>query len=191
VYTPLAQTPSIGGSEALLVRGDGTPSLLASGVRSSIRALDPELAVFGMEPLAETLSQSVGERRFVMLVLAVFAALALLLAAIGVHGVLSYNVARRTREIGIRMALGAEPGRVTALVVAQGMRLAAVGLGLGLVGALLFARALSSLLFGVSSSDPATFLAVLGVIGGSALLASYLPARRAVRVDPISALRQE
>jgi ABC-type antimicrobial peptide transport system permease subunit len=126
-----------------------------------------------------------------MLVLSVFAALALLLAAVGVHGVLSYNVARRTREIGIRMALGAEAASVVALVVKQGFRLTLLGLVLGLAGALLFARALARLLFGVTSSDPATLLAVLAVIGGVALLASYLPARRAVRVDPLTALRQE
>jgi predicted permease len=191
VYTPLAQTPSVGGPEALLVRGAGTASLLAPGVRASVAALDPELAVFGVEPLAETLSQSVSERRFVMLVLAVFAALALLLAAAGVHGVLAYSVARRTREIGIRMALGAQPGRILALVVKQGVRLAAVGLALGLGGALLLARALASLLFGVTTTDPGTLVGVLAVIGGTALLASYLPARRAVRVDPIVALRQE
>jgi putative ABC transport system permease protein len=191
VYTPLAQTPSVGGGEALLVRADGSPALLASGVRSAVRALDAELALFGVEALSETVSQSVGERRFLMLVLSVFAALALLLAAVGVHGVLSYNVARRTREIGIRMALGAEAASVVALVVKQGFRLTLLGLVLGLAGALLFARALARLLFGVTSSDPATLLAVLAVIGGVALLASYLPARRAVRVDPLTALRQE
>jgi predicted permease len=191
VYTPLAQTPSAGGGEALLVRADSSPVLLASGVRSAVRALDPELALFGVEALSETVSQSVGERRFLMLVLSVFAALALLLAAVGVHGVLSYNVARRTREIGVRMALGAQAASVVALVVRQGFRLTLLGLGLGLAGALLFARALGRLLFGVTSTDPVTFLAVVAVIAGVALLASYLPARRAVRVDPLAALRAE
>jgi len=191
VYAPLAQAPSAGSSEALLVRGDGTSSLLLSEVRASIRAVDPALAVFGAEPLAETLSQSVRERRFVTLVLAVFAAVALLLAAIGVHGILSYNVASRRREIGIRMALGAEPGRVTALVVGQGLRLTGAGLAVGVVGALLLTRLLTGLLFGVTSTDPVTFVAVLVVMGGAGLVASYLPARRAVSLDPLVALRPD
>jgi predicted permease len=189
VYAPLAQAPSVNGSEVLLVRGDGSPSLVVSGARSAIRAVDPELAVFGAEPLVETLAQSVSERRFVTLVLAAFAFLALLLAAIGVHGVLSYNVARRRREIGIRMALGAEPARVVALVVGHGIRLAAVGVAVGLAGALLLARALGSLLFGVTPRDAAIFLAVPVVMGAAALLASWAPARRSARVSPAVALR--
>jgi putative ABC transport system permease protein len=189
VYVPLAQAPSVGGPETLLVRASGTPSLLLSEMGSSIRAVDPGLAVFGAEPLSDTLSQSVRERRFVMLVLAAFAAIALFLAAIGVHGVLSYSVARRRREIGIRMALGAEPGRVTALVVGHGLRLTALGLAIGVPGALLLTRLLSGLLFGVTSSDPLTFLAVPVVMGAAGLVASWLPARRAVRLDPLAALR--
>jgi putative ABC transport system permease protein len=191
VYAPLAQAPSAGGPEALLVRSDGTSSLLLSEMRASIHAVDPGLAVFGAEPLSDTLSQSVRERRFLMLVLAAFAALALFLAVIGVHGVLSYTVARRRREIGIRMALGAEPGDVTALVVGQGLRLTLAGLAIGALGALLLTRLLTGLLFGVTATDPATFVAVLLVMGGAGLLASYLPARRAVRMDPLVALRPD
>jgi putative ABC transport system permease protein len=191
VYTPLAQTPSAGGPEALLVRSDGSASLLLSEMRSSIRAIDPGLAVFGAEPLADTLAQSLRERRFVMLVLAVFAAVALLLAAIGVHGTLSYTVAQRRREIGIRMALGAESGRVTALVVGQGLRLTAAGLAVGVLGALLLTRLLAGLLYGVTTNDPETFAAVLVVMGAAGLVASYLPARRAVRLDPLVALRPD
>jgi ABC-type antimicrobial peptide transport system permease subunit len=179
----------VNGSEVLLVRGDGSPSLHVSAARSSIRALDPELAVFGVEPLVDTLSQSVGERRFVTLVLSVFAGLALLLAAIGVHGLLSYSVARRRREIGIRMALGAAPRRVVALVVGQGMRLAALGVVVGMAGALALGRVLGSLLFGVTPTDVKTLLVVLPVMGTAALLASYLPARRSARVSPTLALR--
>ena len=126
-----------------------------------------------------------------MLVLGVFAAVALLLAIIGVHGVLSYTVAQRTREIGIRMALGADRSDVRGLVVTQAARLAALGLTLGLLGALGVSRALSTLLYGVGATDPATFAEVAVVLGAVALVASYLPARRATKVSPVEALREE
>jgi putative ABC transport system permease protein len=156
-----------------------------------VRSIDPLLPLFGVEPLQQTLSHSLGEQRFTMLALGVFAAVALLLAALGVHGVLSYTVSQRTREIGIRIALGADPARVRVLVVSQGATLALVGLTLGLVSALAVTRTLSSLLFGVSARDPLTFAAVALVLGVVALVASYLPARRASRTDPTVALRSE
>jgi putative ABC transport system permease protein len=189
VYAPLAQTP--GASEALIVRTSADPATLGGTIRSAIREIDPGLAVFGVEPLADTVSASVGEQRFVMLLLGIFAGLALLLAAIGIHGVLSYDVAQRTREIGIRMALGAPPARVTALVVSQGARLSAIGLVLGVVFGAVFARALAGLLFGVTATDAATFALVVAILGAVAMLATWIPARRAVRVDPLAALRQE
>jgi putative ABC transport system permease protein len=188
VYAPLAQTP--GGSEALIVRTAGDPASLAAAMRGAIREIDPGLAVFGVEPLADTLSESVGEQRFMMLLLGLFAMLALLLAAIGIHGVLSYTVAQRTREIGIRMALGAPPQRVTALVFRQGARLSALGLVAGLVLAAIFARTLAGLLFGVSATDVTIFAAVLVVLGAVAMFSTWLPARRAVRVDPLTAIRE-
>jgi putative ABC transport system permease protein len=189
IYLPTTQAPATGGS--LLARGQGDPVTLAPAVRAVVRALDPALPLFGVEPLSETLSHSVGQRRFTMLVLGVFAAVALLLAIIGVHGVLSYTVAQRTREIGIRMALGADRSNVRGLVVTQGARLAALGLTLGLLGALAVSRALSTLLYGVGATDPATFAEVALVLGAVALVASYLPARRATRVSPVEALREE
>jgi predicted permease len=191
VYLPLAQAPSANGAGVLLVRGDGDVLALAPQVRRAIRAIDRELAVFGVEPLVETRARSVGRQRFTMLLIAVFAALALGLAGVGVHGVLSYAVAQRTREIGIRVALGARPARVLRLVLGQGLRLAAWGIALGLGGALAFSRVLRSLLFGVTPDDPLTMVSVAGVLGAVALVAAYVPARRALRVNPAVALRSE
>jgi putative ABC transport system permease protein len=188
VYLPLTQAPM---ASAVLVRTDGNPSLLAPGVRRVLREIDPQLALFGVEPLTETLGNSQSQRRFTMILLVAFAAVALLLAAIGVHGVLSYSVAQRTREIGIRAALGADVGRIRGLVVSQGARLAVFGIVLGLAGALGLTRLLSTLLFGVGARDPLTFAGVGIVLAVVALVAVWLPARRATRVDPLVALRHE
>ena len=189
VYLPVSQAPVTGGS--LLVRVRGEPTELAPAVRATVRELDPGLPLFGVEPLRETLSNSLGQRRFTMVVLAAFAAVSLLLAIIGVHGVLSYTVAQRTREIGIRMALGADQGNVRTLVVGQGAMLAGAGLAIGLLGAFALTRVLSTLLYGVGATDPVTFGTVALLLGGVALLASYYPARRATRVSPVEALREE
>jgi predicted permease len=189
LYLPLAQAPTGGGSVLLRVRGD--PMALANPVRAAVRELDPGLAVFGVEPLERTFARSVGQERFTTLLTGLFAALALVLATVGVHGVLSYSVAQRTREIGIRMALGAERDRVVRLVVAQGLAPAAAGMALGVAGAAGLSRLLASLLFGVSATDAAVFGGVVAVLACVTLLASWLPARRASRVDPASALRSE
>lgn len=189
LYLPTLQAPIAGGS--LLVRGGGDPNLLAASVRGIVRDLDPALPLFGVEPLANTLADSAGQRRFTMLVLAVFAGVALLLSAIGVHGVLSYSVAQRTREIGIRMALGADRGRIRSMVLGQGVRLAAVGLGIGVLGAVAVTRLLSALLFGVGAQDPATIVVVTLGLGMVALVASWLPARRAAGVEPAVTLTAE
>ena len=186
-YVALAQGRAFAG--VLLVRTDGAPEAFIGPIRSAMKAVDPGLAVFGVEPFEETVAESIGQRRFIMVLLVVFASLALTLAAIGIHGVLSYSVAQRHREIGIRMALGAEGSRVTRLVVLQGMRLTAIGIVLGTLGALAVTRVLSNLLYGVSARDVPTLVAVLPVLAGVAALASYLPARRAVRIDPLAALR--
>jgi putative ABC transport system permease protein len=175
----------------LLLRASGDLLGLASAARGAIRELDPALAVFGLEPLEETMSRSVAERRFTMLLLGLFAALALLLAAVGIHGVLSFGIASRTREFGLRMALGAHPGLVRRLVVREGLALTGCGLAIGLLGALALTRLLANLLFGVTPQDPATFLAVTIFIMAVAASASYIPARRATNVDPAVALRSE
>jgi predicted permease len=190
IYLPLAQAPSFGGGEVLLVRTSGSPEAVTGEIRAAISGVDRGLAVFGVEPLERTVSESIGQRRFVMLLLLLFAVLALTLAAIGIHGVLSYTVALRRHEIGIRMALGAAPARVTRQVLAHGMRLTGLGLLLGLGGALLVMRLLTSLVFGVSTRDAATMAVAIPILAGVALLAAYLPARRAVRTDPLAALRE-
>jgi putative ABC transport system permease protein len=188
-YMPLAQAPSRGG-QSLLVRTAGDPGALAGAVRGAIREIDPALAVYGVEPLTATLADSFGTRRFVMLLLMLFAALAMLLAAVGVHGVLSYTVSQRTREIGVRMAMGASPRSVVRLVLGEGAKLIVLGLGTGLVLGVAFTRALGGLLYGVTSTDPLTFLAVGVLLAVVAGVSSYIPARRAMRVDPIVALRE-
>jgi predicted permease len=188
-YAPLAQTRFT--ALALMVRTGGDPVDTAPSVRAAIREIDPELAVFGLEPLSETVANSLGEERFMMLLLGLFGALALVLAAIGVHGVLAYLVAQRTQEIGVRMALGATTARVTRLVVAQGVRLVSLGVATGVGMALVLGRWLSGLLFGVTPTDPMTMAAAVVTICAVAALSIWLPARRAVRIDPLVALRQE
>ena len=190
-YIPAAQAPTRGGGEALLVRTAADPLSLAEPVRSVVRDIDPGLAMFGVEPLDRTLSESLGTERFLMVLLALFASLALLLAAIGIHGVLSYTVAQRTREIGIRMALGAPQKSVVHLVLVQGATLTLCGLGAGLALALVFARSMSGLLFGVTTTDVPTLAIVLAVLTLVAAIATWVPVRRATHVDPIAALRQE
>jgi putative ABC transport system permease protein len=191
LYAPLAQAPSANGAGALLVRTAGDPASIVSAVRGAIREQDPALAVFGLEPFSETMSRSVAERRFTMLVLGLLASVALVLAAVGVHGVLSYSVTQRTREIGIRLALGALPGRVLRLVVFEGVALALTGAVLGLAAAYVLTRSMGTLLFEVAPTDPVTFVVVPAGLVLVALAASYIPARRATRIDPVRALRAE
>lgn len=189
VYLPTSQAPVTGGS--LLVRAAAPMASLVPSVRRIVKELDGGLPVFGVESLDETVADSMEQRRFTMIVLGSFAGVALLLAIVGVHGVLSYGVARRTREIGIRIALGAKPRAVQRLVLAQGAALVAAGLGAGVLGAMAVTRGLTSMLFGVGAADPVTYLAVAALLGTVALLASWLPARRASLVDPAKALRIE
>ncbi len=186
VYLPLPQAPM---PSALLVRAEGNPLLLAPGLRRVVHDIDPQLALFGVETLAETVGNTQAQRRFTMTLLVAFAGLALVLAIIGVHGVLSYAVAQRTREIGIRVALGADLPRIRTLVMSQGAVLATVGVALGLGLAVALTRLLGTLLYGIGPRDPLTFAGVGVMLAGVAIVASWLPARRAARVDPIVALR--
>jgi putative ABC transport system permease protein len=191
VYTPIAQTPSANGSGVLLLRTSRNPADLAVPAIAAIHDVDRGLAVFGVEPLQLTLSRSIGQRRFTMLLLGLFAGVALLLAAVGIHGVLSCGVSQRSREIGIRMALGARASDVVTAIVREGLGLAAIGLALGLAGAFALTRFLSTQLFGIAPTDPATFAAVAALLAVVALAATLAPARRATLVDPIVTLRSE
>ena len=167
-YAPLAQAPTRG-TGVLLVRAAGDPAALGPAIGAVVREIDPGLAVFGVEPLDDTLLRSVGQQRFAMILLALFAGLALVLAVIGVHGVLSYGVTERRRELGIRVALGAASRQITWLVVREGLVLTAAGIAVGIAGALIASRALSSLLFGVGATDASTYVAVAAALAGVAL----------------------
>jgi putative ABC transport system permease protein len=162
-----------------------------TALRERILQVDKLTAITRVRTLNELVSASVAQPRFYALLLIVFAGLALLLAVIGMYGVMAYAVSRRTHEIGIRMALGAEAGRIQRWVVGQGMLLIGFGLVAGLVAARLLTRLLTDLLFGVKPNDPATFVVIAAVLVGAALLACWVPARRAARVDPMLALRHE
>lgn len=189
---PTMYLPSIEiGRPTLVVRTSGDPLELTAAVRAAVQAVDKDQPVANVASMQQILSRSVGEPRFRTLLLSVFAALALILAGVGIYGVMSYTVARRTHEIGIRMALGARPGDTIRLVIAQGLTLALIGVGAGLAGAFGLTRLLSSLLFGVSATDPLTFSLIAILLTGVAALACYIPARRAARVDPMIALRCE
>jgi putative ABC transport system permease protein len=195
VFLPDAQNP--GASNMLVARvapGQNNReglSGLSAAIRDRARALDPSEPVYQVVAMNERLSDSFAPRRFQMLLFGAFAALALAIAAVGIYGVVSYAVSRRTHEIGIRMALGATPRDALKMVIRQGMLLALIGVGLGLAGALALTRVMKSLLFNMSATDPATFVGVALLLVAVALIASYIPARRATKVDPLQSLRQE
>jgi putative ABC transport system permease protein len=174
-----------------VVRTDGDPQALVAGVRGAVREVDPSLPVFGLRPMSEVVARSMVQPRFLSLLLATFAAIALFLAAIGIYGVMAYSVARRTQEIGVRMALGAQRLHVLRLVFGQGFVLLAIGTAIGLGGAFALTRLMHSLLFEITPTDPLTYSAVVGLLSLVALLACYIPARRATKVDPLVALRYE
>ncbi len=169
----------------------GDPAALAPSLRAAIRSIDPALPVSEIHTMREIVTGVNGRARFQTLLLATFAGAAALLAAIGIYGVMSYAVSRRTREIGVRMALGAEPRAVLRLVVGQGMGVALAGAGVGLVAALLLTRMMAGILYGVRPTDPVTYVSVAAVLLAIALAASWIPARRAARIDPMKALRSE
>jgi putative ABC transport system permease protein len=189
MYVPFAQAPLWGGE--VVVRSNLSASAVAAAVRDEIHAIDQDLPVTDVETLPEAVHASVAEPRFRTLLLGLFGGMALVLAAIGIYGVVSFSVARRTREIGTRMALGATPGSIWRLVIGESAKLVLLGLAVGVPAALLLSRSLGALLFGVRPSDPLTFVVVASLLTLVALVAAYLPARAAMRVDPMVALRCE
>jgi putative ABC transport system permease protein len=189
LYVPAAQIPW--DEMAVLVRTSGDPSALAPAVRERIRALDPKIAVEDIQPLTEVVARSLGERRFAMLLLGAFAALALLLAAVGIYGVVAFLAGQRVREVGIRMALGARRADVLRLFLSESARFAGAGLAAGIVLAIAATRLMRTMLFGVGPTDIVSFSAVAVVLTGVAIAASFLPARRAAGISPMEALRHE
>jgi putative ABC transport system permease protein len=188
-YEPFSQ--NTGSSLNVAVRASGDPASLASALRAAVWTVDSQLAVAQVQTMDQVISESTTPRRFNLFLLVGFALLALILSAIGIYGVIAYSVVRRVHEIGIRMALGAQHRDVIRLVVGQGLLLLAIGIVVGLLGALALTRSLGSFLYGIRPADPLTFVCVVVILAGVALLASYIPARRAAKVDPMIALRYE
>ena len=176
---------------AIFARGQLDRAAIPVELREQVQSVNPELPVFGAQMLDETVSASLSERRFSMEMVGLFALTALLLAGLGIYGVISYIVSERTHEIGIRLALGAESRNILRMVLRQGLRLAIAGAALGLVCAVIVSHLMAGLLYGVRPTDPVTFAGVTLLLIGVALLACYIPARRAIRVDPLVALRYE
>jgi predicted permease len=187
----LAQTQYPGRQVTVVLRGAGDPAALARLVKTELRGIDPVLPMYAVRTMEERVAESLAPRKFAMTLLALFAGIALVLASVGVYGVMAYLVSQGTREIGIRMALGATQWEILRLVLAQGMTLVAAGLGIGLMAALFLTRLMQSLLFGVSASDPVSFGGIALLLGMVALVATYIPAQRAGRVDPILCLRAD
>jgi len=176
---------------SVILRSSADPAAVIAAARAQVHEVDPNLPLYKLQTLEDLVSSSVSQPRFYMLLLGGFAAVALLMAAIGMYGVIAYGVSQRSQEIGVRMALGATRDRVVRMVLGQGMALALLGAVAGVVGALFATRGMQSLLFGVSAGDPAIYMGVAAVLVAVAALASYLPARRAARTEPQMALRGE
>lgn len=189
LYLPILQ--NVGYAMAIYLRTDGHSAGLTQSLREQVQAVDPNLPIFGERTMEQVVSESLAQRRFAMQVVGLFGLLAMLLAGIGIYGVMAYAVSQRTREIGIRIALGANRRSILGWVFRQGLTLIVVGVGLGLIGAFAFTRLLRSLLFGVAPTDLVTYAALAALLALVALLACYIPARRATKVDPLVALRYE
>ena len=188
-YVPFLQVP--GNRMTVVLKSSIEPEQMVSAARKQVQAIDPGQPVYDIRTLLEIRSESIAPERLNLLLLGLFAALALLLAIVGIYGVMSYSVTERTREIGLRMALGAQQGDVLRLVIWKGMKLAMVGVGIGLTASYFLMRLMKSLLFEINATDPLTFLLVAGLLSVVAFLACWIPARRATKVDPMEALRYE
>jgi putative ABC transport system permease protein len=193
VFAPYAQYKNEGFDSAMhfVVRTAGDPTSVGPAVRDAVHALKPEQPIANVATMDDVVARSLSEARFSMVLLSIFAALALLLSAVGIYGVMAYVVAQRTREMGVRLAMGAQTADLLKLVLRQGGKLALAGVAIGITAAFVLTRWMASLLYGVSAADPATFTAVAAVLTAVALAACYVPARRATRVDPMTALRHQ
>jgi putative ABC transport system permease protein len=192
IYLPNAQKHGSGNNDAFVVlRSNGDPSSLASAVRREVQDIDPTLPVSRVRLMEDVLSSAQSRPRFLTLLLTLFSGIALIIATVGIYGVISYSVARRSKEFGLRMALGARPTNILGLVLKQGVLLTGIGVVVGLIAALILTRLMASLLFGVTSTDAITYLGVSALLAAVAIFATYIPARRATQVDPIKALRYE
>jgi putative ABC transport system permease protein len=189
VYWPYPELVMSG--MTILVRTANNPLATASAARSALQQLDPEPPLAGVATMDQLLADSLSRSRFTMLLLGIFSAVALVLAAVGIYGLIAYSVTQRTQELGIRIALGAQRRDVLRLVLGEGARLTLLGLALGVLAALAVSRLLATMLFGISATDPVTFAGVVALLAIVALLACFIPARRATRVDPIVTLRYE
>jgi ABC-type antimicrobial peptide transport system permease subunit len=187
----MAEDQYIGRAMNIALRTNTDPASMASAVNHELHELDSDLPTYRVITMDQRIAESLSRRRFTTILLALFAGLALALATVGIYGVMAYLVSQGTRELGIRMALGATPPAILRLVIRQGLALALCGVGIGLIAAVAFARLVSGLLFGVRSTDPVTFGAIAILLTAVALLASYIPARRAARIDPMISLRCE
>jgi ABC-type lipoprotein release transport system permease subunit len=190
MFESLAQNPPRGVDLFIRTSSDD-PLVMAEALRAAVRRVEKNAPIYGMAPLEQQFGSYLTQRRFQMLLLAGFSVVALLMAAVGIYGLIHYSVSTRTREIGIRMAIGAQPGDIFHIMVREGLQLSVFGLMLGLAGALLVGRAGSSLLLGVTATDPLTLTTVSLLLIAVAAAACYFPARRAMKVEPIAALRQE
>src|SRR6185437_10643076 len=193
---PISQVPDqfmplLARGVSVVVRTASSPLAVVGGLRSTLERLNSQLVMYGVQPLDEAVSDSLADRKFSMILLGAFAGLALVLSAIGIYGVISYIVGQRTHEIGIRLALGAQPSDVLRLILGQGTKLALIGIAIGIAAALALTSLMTKIIFGVSAHDPLTFIGVAIVLIAVALAACYFPARRAMRTDPMVALRYE
>jgi putative ABC transport system permease protein len=189
-YIPFTQEPDRF-SDIVLRTSDPAPAGLEASIRRAVHEIDSQQFIPDIKPLPKLISQTLSQSRFNTALLGVFAAVAIILAAVGIYGVIAYNVAQRTKEIGIRMALGAQQRQMLTMILRQTLTMAVIGIALGLLGAFAATRLLSALLFGIGTTDPPTYGAVILLLGAAALLAGIFPARRAMKVDPMVALRYE
>jgi putative ABC transport system permease protein len=188
-YFAFAQNPS--DDMTVILKASGDPNQLIAAVRQQVKAIDPDQPIYSVRTMDEIRAESVAPERLNLTLLSIFAGIALVLAIVGIYGVMSYSVTQRTHEIGIRMAIGAQPADVFRMIISQGMLLALIGVGIGLIGAFALTRLMATMLFGVEPTDPATFIAIAVLLTGVALVACYVPGRRATKVDPVVSLRYE